>query len=160
MTVPSHPLLFTLENFEPREELCNCVMNNEYSYILNLDLSIGKILPHQCYVFFLSNRHTHPHTHTHCTGDLRYACWGRGGRKTSPWVVSSWDEEDAKLHVPPKQRMPSQYSVGPSVSVELKRWVERSDRVSGARFTGVRAMRGRNGGMEREDFDASCHGLV
>ena len=74
--------------------------------------------------------------------------------KNAPGVVSSWNEEYARLFVsPPKQRVPNQYSVGPSVSGELKLWVERD--VPGARFTKVKERRGRNEGMEREDFDTA-----
>lgn len=51
-----------------------------------------------------------------------------------PWVVSSWGGEHDRLCVPPKQRVPSQYSVRPSVSVELRLWVESSDHVSGGKF--------------------------
>lgn len=32
-----------------------------------------------------------------------------------PWVVNSWGGEHDRLCVPPKQRVPSQYSVRPSV---------------------------------------------
>lgn len=65
----------------------------------------------------------------------------------------------AFLYPSPKQRVPNQYSEGPSISGELKLWVGRSDHVPRARFPEVKKRRGRKEGMEGEDFDTSLHGV-